>query len=100
MGFLSFSEDRRDQLIGFVVGILANALGILAYILIFSKVSVRLTLLDAFYRDYLGKLIALGAVLDLAVFFFFLNRYENERARGVLIASMVLAFVILVLQFV
>ena len=91
--------NRKNQLIGFIIGILANAIGILAYILIFSKNSIALTLQDAYYRGYLGKLIMLGALLNLAVFFFFINRYENERARGVLIASCVLAFIILLLQF-
>ena len=93
------NHSQKNQLIGFIIGILANAIGILAYILIFSKNSIGVTLQDAYYRGYLGKLIMLGALLDLAVFFFFINRYENERARGVLIASCVLAFIILLLQF-
>ena len=99
MEFIDMNYNRKNQLIGFTIGILANAIGILAYILIFSKNSIALTFQDAYYRGYLGKLIMLGALLDLAVFFFFINRYENERARGVLIASCVLAFIILLLQF-
>lgn len=99
MGFIKINEDRRDLIIGFLAGLLANALAILAYVLIFSKFSVRITLLDAYYKGYLGKLIALGGALDLLVFFIFLNRNKNESARGVLIASTVLAFVILSLQF-
>ncbi|WP_311325625.1 hypothetical protein [Capnocytophaga sputigena] len=99
MGLIDMNHSQKNQLIGFIIGILANAIGILAYILIFSKNSIALTLQDAYYRGYLGKLIMLGALLDLAVFFFFINRYENERARGVLIASCVLAFIILLLQF-
>ena len=95
MGFI----EIRDHLIGFIVGILANVIGVLSYIVIFSKHTIYDTLLDAFYKGYLGKLILLGALLNLAVFFFFINRYENERARGVLIASCVLAFIILLLQF-
>ena len=50
--------NRKNQLIGFTIGILANAIGILAYILIFSKNSIALTLQDAYYRGYLGKLVA------------------------------------------
>ncbi|MEN2720892.1 hypothetical protein [Capnocytophaga sputigena] len=99
MGLIDMNHSPKNQLIGFIIGILANAIGILAYILIFSKNSIALTLQDAYYRGYLGKLIMLGALLDLAVFFFFINRYENERARGVLIASAVLTIIILILQF-
>ena len=98
MGFIDMNYNRKNQLIGFTIGILANAIGILAYILIFSKNSIALTLQDAYYRGYLGKLIML--LLDLAVFFFFINRYENECARGVLIASAVLTIIILILQFI
>ena len=99
MGLIDMNHSQKNQLIGFIIGILANAIGILAYILILSKNSIALTLQDAYYRGYLGKLIMLGALLDLAVFFFFINRYENERARGVLIASAVLTIIILILQF-
>jgi membrane protein len=96
MGFI----EIRDHLIGFIVGILANVIGVLSYIVIFSKHTIYDTLLDAFYKGYLGKLILLGALLNLAVFFFFIRRYENERARGVLIATALLAVVILILQII
>ena len=96
MGFI----EIRDHIIGFIVGILANVIGVLSYIVIFSKYTIYDTLLDAFYKGYLGKLILLGALLNLAVFFFFIHRYENERARGVLIATALLALVILVLQII
>ena len=99
MGFLNINQKRKDQIIGFIAGIVVNVIGVIAYVLIFSKFSSATTLQDAYYKRYLGKLILLGALLDLAIFFFFINRYENERARGVLIASCVLAFIILLLQF-
>ena len=93
MGFLNINQKRKDQIIGFIAGIVVNVIGVIAYVLIFSKFSIATTLQDAYYKRYLGKLILLGALLDLAIFFFFINRYENERARGVLIASCVLAFI-------
>ena len=96
MGFI----EIRDHIIGFIVGILANVIGVLSYIVIFSKYTIYDTLRDACYKGYLGKLILLGALLNLAVFFFFIHRYENERARGVLIATALLAVVILVLQII
>lgn len=94
------NSDKKDLFLGFIIGILADAVGILAYILIFSTYSIKTTFLDAFYKGYLGKLILLGALLDLAVFFFFLRREENERAKGVLYACIALTLVILVLQFI
>ena len=54
MGLIDMNHSQKNQLIGFIIGILANAIGILAYILIFSKNSIALTLHDAYFRGYLG----------------------------------------------
>nr|WP_314289332.1 hypothetical protein [uncultured Capnocytophaga sp.] len=100
MGLLNINKKYKDQTIGFIAGIIVNIIGIIAYVLIFSKFSITTTLQNAYYKGYLGKLILLGALLDLALFFLFIHRDENERARGVLIASSVLALIILILQFI
>lgn len=88
----------KQQLIGLAVGLVANAVGIVLYILIFSKFGLSTTLADAYEKNYIGKLIALGGILDLIAFFFFIRRDENERARGVLMATFILAFITLLLQ--
>lgn len=90
---------HKEILIGFVAGLIANAIGIVLYVLIFSKYNIETTLQDAYYKGYLGSLIGLGGLLDLAAFFAFLRLKRDERARGVLMASFVLAMVILALQF-
>ncbi|GIM55604.1 hypothetical protein [Capnocytophaga cynodegmi] len=90
---------QKEILIGFLVGLIANGLGILLYILIFSKYGIETTLQDAYQKGYLGSLIGLGGILDLLSFFLFLRLGRDERAKGVLMASFVLALVILVLQF-
>lgn len=91
---------RKDIAIGFLVGLIANGLGVLVYILIFSKHSIVNTLIDACEKGYLGALIALGGVFDLISFFAFLRLGRDERAKGVLMASVVLALIILFLQFI
>ncbi len=90
---------QKEILIGFIVGLIANALGILLYVLIFSKYDIETTLHDAWRKNYLGALIGLGGLLDLASFFLFLRIKRDERAKGVLMASVILALVILFLQF-
>lgn len=92
-------SHQKEILIGFAVGLVANALGILLYILIFSKHDVETTLYDAWHKNYLGALIGLGGLLDLASFFLFLRIKRDERAKGVLMASVILALVVLFLQF-
>ena len=88
----------KQQLIGLAVGLVANALGIIIATLILSKYSLCTTLVDAYEKNYIGKLIALGGILNLIAFFFFIRRDENERARGVLMATFILAFITLLLQ--
>lgn len=90
---------HKEILIGVAVGLIANAIGILLYILIFSKHGIEATLYDAYYKGYLGSLIGLGGILDLVAFFAFLRLNRDERAKGVLMASFILALVILALQF-
>lgn len=90
---------HKEILIGLAVGFVANALGILLYVLIFSKYDIETTLYDAWRKNYLGALIGLGGLLNLASFFLFLRLRRDERAKGVLMASFVLALVVLALQF-
>lgn len=86
---------KKEVIIGFLVGIIANTIGTLLYILLFSELSIAETYQAAVAQDHIGSLLALGALLNLAAFFGFLKLKRNHRARGVLIATMLTAFIIL-----
>lgn len=90
---------KKEIGIGIITGILANVLGVLLYILLFSDRGVDATLQKAFAEGYLGKIITLGAVLNLVAFFVFIKKKQDYRARGVLIATVIIA-VFTMLQFV
>jgi hypothetical protein len=85
----------REMAIGFVVGIIANTIGVLLYILMFSDLGVTESLQAAVEAEQVGSLLALGAVLNLVAFFGFLKIRRDERARGVLLATVLTALVIL-----
>lgn len=91
---------KREILIGFLIGLIANALGTLTYILIFSDLSITETLKAAREEDHLGSLLALGALLNLPAFFGFLRLKRDLRAKGVLMATVLTAIVILLLKLV
>ncbi|MDO5607752.1 MAG: hypothetical protein Q4G08_04760 [Capnocytophaga sp.] len=91
---------HKDMLTGVIVGFIGNGLGILLYILLFSKYGIESTLHDAYEKGYLGALIGLGGIVNLLSFFGFLRIAQDNRAKGVLMASFVLALAILGLQFV
>ncbi len=90
---------KKYVLIGFLVGIIANAAGIFFYILMFSDMGLEATLQHAQQNDYLGKIIALGAILNFFPFFVFLKKNQMYHARGVLLATVLMAIVIAITQF-
>lgn len=90
---------NKNVITGFMVGILANIFGIILYILLFSKNSIEVTLEDAIQKGYLGSLIALGGILNLVAFFGFIRIKNDDKAKGVLLATILLALVILFLEF-
>ena len=89
----------KEILIGFVIGLAANMAGTYLYIFFFSKLSLESTLEAALENDFLGSLIALGAILNLIVFFLLLKKNQYYRARGVVLATLVAALAILFSKF-
>ncbi len=87
--------NKKEVLIGFVVGIIANTIGTLLYILLFSKLSIVETFKAAVAQEHIGSLLALGAILNLVAFFGFLRLKRDYRARGVMIATILTAMIIL-----
>lgn len=90
---------KKEIGIGLLVGIVANCVGILIYILLFSDFSIKETLVGAYRNDVLGTLIALGAILNLGAFFLFLKNNQPYRARGVLLATLIAAIAIAISKF-
>ncbi len=81
---------KKEILIGFIVGLICNAIGILACTFIISRVK-GMWFSDTFNFYYqsgnLWMLITLGALPNLAAFFGFLRVNRDYRARGVLLAT-------------
>ncbi|AYN69144.1 hypothetical protein D1013_18020 [Euzebyella marina] len=88
-------NTRKELLIGFLVGVIANIIGTLLYILLFSDLGIVETYEAAVEQEHVGSLLALGAILNLFAFFGFLKIRRDQRAKGVLIATILTAMVIL-----
>lgn len=89
----------KEILIGLLIGLVANMAGTYLYIYLFSKHSLEATLRGALEEGFLGSIIALGAILNLMVFFIFLKKKQYYRARGVVLATVIAALVILISKF-
>ncbi|MDF0715260.1 hypothetical protein PY092_03785 [Muricauda sp. 334s03] len=88
-------NNRKEIIIGFIVGIIANTFGTLIYILLFSDLGIIETFNAAIEQGHIGSLLALGAILNLVAFFGFLRIKRDQRAKGVMLATLVTALVIL-----
>jgi len=86
---------KKELITGFIVGIIANTIGTLAYILLFSDYGIIETFEVAIKQGHVGSILALGAILNLVAFFAFLRLRRDQRAKGVLIATILTALVIL-----
>ena len=90
---------KKEVFIGLVIGLIANLTGSYLYIYFFSDYSLEETIKNALIQDVFGNIIALGAILNLFVFFIFLKKNQFYRARGAVLATVIAAIIILVTKF-
>lgn len=90
---------KKEVLIGLIIGLLANIAGSYLYIYFFSDYTFEETIKNALAQDVFGNIIALGAILNLIVFFIFIKKNQIYRARGVVLATVVSAIIILITKF-
>ncbi len=90
---------KKEVFIGLIIGLLANIAGSYLYIYFFSDYNLEETIQNALAQDVLGNIIALGAILNLFVFFIFIKKNKIYRARGVVLATVVSAIIILISKF-
>ncbi|MBD1262294.1 hypothetical protein HZY62_16975 [Maribacter polysiphoniae] len=88
-------NTKKEIIIGFIIGLIANTIGTMAYIVLFSDFSISETFEAAIKQGHVGSLLALGAILNLVAFFGFLKIRRDQRAKGVLIATLLTALIIL-----
>jgi hypothetical protein len=86
---------KKELLTGLLVGLIANTIGTLLYMVLFSELSISETYQAAVKQGHVGSLLALGALLNLLAFFGFLKLKRDQRAKGVLVATLITALVIL-----
>jgi len=92
---LEIKLNKKEFLVGLFSGFLANTVGaILTVVLLFQEVkisNISKIISDSISDNFITKLISLGAIINLFVFFVFLKYNYDERARGVLVATFIMA---------
>ena len=91
--------NKKEVFFGLLSGFLANFLGvIITIIVLFKKTNILKIINDSFIVNSITKLISLGAILNLIVFFIFLKYDYEERAKGVLLSTFVIAILTIYLN--
>ncbi|HAT76295.1 MAG TPA: hypothetical protein DCS17_04155 [Flavobacterium sp.] len=83
--------DKKDLIIGFAVGIVACVLGVFLFITFFTDFDFIAGIQAMKSDGKLGKLITLGAILDLIAFGILLKMNKEMMARGVVLALICIA---------
>lgn len=86
---------KTDLLIGFIIGITGAFIGVFLFITLFTDFEFADGVIALESQNSLGKLIALGAVINVIVFFALLKFNKELMARGVVFATIILTIVTL-----
>ena len=95
MGFI-----KKEIFIGFLVSAFATFAGLFMYLQYISRFGFSETIKMIQEGGVLGPVIALAALPNLFVFFIFLKKNEEYRARGVVLGLIVTAILTMILKFI
>ncbi|WP_075341043.1 hypothetical protein [Tenacibaculum agarivorans] len=90
---------KKEVLIGFLVSLFATASGFFIYVQYVSRFGFYETIEMLQQGGVIGPVIALAALPNLFVFFIFLKKKQDNRAKGVLIATICTAIFTFILKF-
>lgn len=90
---------RKEIITGILVGLAATAIGFYLYVEFALKGSFAEALEIIKTKQLYGMVLSIAAIPNLLAFFVFIKRRQDYRARGVLIATFFIAFLILISQF-
>ena len=91
---------KKEVFIGFIVGLIANTIGFIIAILIFGNgEDIAMAYKQSLAQGFFSKLVSMGALLNLVVFFIFIKQRRDYRARGVIMATIVITITTFLLNY-
>lgn len=100
MVFKLLTSVKKEIFLGFIIAFLSTLCGVYIFIEFLSKDSFSETLAIISKNNLYAKILVGGALLNLLVFFIFLKKKQVYRARGVLLQTFLIAFLILLLTLI
>lgn len=95
---MSKKTSTQAVITGIIIGFIGTILGTVLWILFFSNFNIQHTIKNAWSQGLLGAILSAGSLLNLGSLFLFLRQKKNYEARGVIIATLVVAFFIIYLK--
>ena len=88
--------DKKALISGLLTGLISNTIGVCIVGILIAKTSgssdgILGVLEAAAAENFIGKLISLGAILNLICFFYFIRKQKDGHAAGVLAATLLIA---------
>ncbi|MDT0558481.1 hypothetical protein RM697_07480 [Ichthyenterobacterium sp. W332] len=91
---------RKEVFKGMFVGLIATIFGLVFAMEIFgSSDNYAVVIEQAIAKGFLGKLISIGAILNLGAFFIFIKKKQDHRAKGVLIMTIIVMLTTFAIKF-
>jgi len=86
---------KADLFIGIIIGIVSTVLGCVIFLEAFTAYHFMDGLQQFRAQHLLGKIITLGAILNIVIFFILLKSNKELMARGVVLATIILTIITL-----
>ena len=91
---------KKDVFIGILVALFATFGGLFLYLEYFSRFGFDETLAMIQEGKLYGKVLSIAAIPNLFVFFIFIKKKQDLRAKGVLLATILIALTTFILKFI
>ena len=85
----------QSVITGIIIGLIGTSLGTVLWILFLSDTDIPTTLKNAWQQGLLGAILSAGSLINLGSLFLFLKQKKHYEARGVIIATLLVAFFII-----
>ena len=91
----------KDITFGIIIGLISSIIGFTLSLYFFGTGnSIRESYYIAQVQGVFTKLVSIGALLNLGAFFLFIKTNKDNRAKGVLVATIIVALITIIIRFI
>lgn len=83
----------KNILLGFAIGSVLTVIGAEIYLRLFTNFDLFINFDLIRKAGLLGRIVAIGSLLNLGLFTFFINRKEDYKARGCIFAVIIITLI-------